>query len=49
MSHSYRVLDRLNEIAKACSEYFVTVGPKLASGIDHKADDDPLKYLKGTD
>ena len=44
-----RVLDRPNEIAKAFNEHFVTVGPKLASSIDHKANDDPLKYLKGTD
>ena len=38
-----RVLDRPNEIAKAFNEHFVTVGPKLASSIDRKADDDPLK------
>ena len=38
-----RVLDHPNEIAKAFNEHFVTVGPKLASSIDHKANDDPLK------
>ena len=43
-----RVLDRPSEIAKAFNEHFVTVGPKLASRIDLKADDDPLKYLKGS-
>ena len=43
-----RVLDHPNEIAKVFNEHFVTVGPKLASSIDRKADDDPLKYLKGT-
>ena len=43
-----RVLDRPNEIAKASNEHFVNVGPKLVSSIDHKVDNDPLKYLKGT-
>ena len=49
VNFQHRVLDRPNEIAKTFNEHFVTVGPKLASSIDHKADDDPLKYLKGTD
>ena len=44
-----RVLDRPNEVAKAFNEHFATVGPKLPSSIDHKADDNTLKYLKGAD
>ena len=43
------VLDRPNDIAKEFNRHFVTVGPKLASSIDQKRDDCPLKYLKGPD
>ena len=44
-----RVFDRPNEIAKAFNKHFVSAGPKLASSIDQKPDDEPLRYLKGTD
>ena len=39
-------LDRPNEIAEAFNEHFVTIGPKLASNIEQKPDDNPLKYLE---
>ena len=38
-------LDRPNEIAEAFNKHFVTIGPKLASNIEQKPDDNPLKYL----
>ena len=37
-------LDRPNEIAEAFNEHFVTIGPKLASNIEQKPDDNSLKY-----
>ena len=39
-------LDRPNEIAEAFNEHFVTICPKLASSIEEKPDDNPLKYLE---
>ena len=39
-------LDRPNKIAEAFNEHFVTIGPKLASNIEQKPDDNPLKYLE---
>ena len=42
-----RVLDQPKDIARAINEHFVTVGPKLASSIGQKPDDNPWKYLKG--
>ena len=39
-------LDRPNKVAEAFNEHFVTIGPKLASNIEQKPDDNPLKYLE---
>ena len=39
-------LDRPNEIPEAFNEHLLTIGPKLASGIEQKLDDDPLKHLE---
>ena len=38
-----------NQIAEKLNEYFVIIGPKLASKVEIKPDDDPIKYLHPTD
>ena len=40
-----QILDRPNEKAEAFNEHFVTVCPKLASSIEQRPYDNPLKYL----
>ena len=39
-------LDRPNEKAEAFNQHFATKGPKLASSIERKSDDNPLNYLE---
>ena len=38
-----------NQIAEKLNKHFVSIGPKLASKLEVKPDDDPIKYLHGTD
>ena len=38
-----------NQIAEKLNEHFVSIGPKLASKLEAKPDDDPIKYLHPTD
>ena len=38
-----------NQIAEKLNEHFVNIGPKLASKLEVKPDDDPIKYLHPTD
>ena len=38
-----------NQIAEKLNEHFVNIGPKLASKLEVKPDDDPIKYLHPND
>ena len=38
-----------NQIAEKLNEHFVSIDPKLASKLEVKPDDDPIKYLHPTD
>ena len=38
-----------NQIAEKLNEHFVSIGPKRASKLEVKPDDDPIKYLHPTD
>ena len=37
-----------NQIAEKLNEHFISIGPKLASKLEVKPDDDPIKYLHPT-